>query len=79
MWEQLFVVDPPVKYPKDIKLFAKYWDHHQFMHFLMGLQEDFKTTKAYLLTQSPIPPLNVTVKELIYRGELSIYLLHIII
>ena len=67
MWEQLFIADPPLKYPEDIELFAKYWDCHQFMHFMMGLREDFKPTKASLLTQSPIPPLDVTVKELIWE------------
>jgi len=41
MWEQLFAADPPLRYPEDIDLFAKYWDRRRFMHFMMGLHENF--------------------------------------
>ena len=41
MLEQLSTIDPPLRYPEDIELFAKYWDRRQFMHFMMGLHEDF--------------------------------------
>ena len=37
MWEQLFIADPPLRYPEDIELFAKYRDHRRFMNFMMGL------------------------------------------
>ena len=50
MWEQLFAVDPPLVCSKDIELFVKYWDHRKFMHFMMGLREDFEPTKASLLS-----------------------------
>ena len=65
MWEQLSVADPPLVYSKDIELFVKYWDHHKFMHFMMGLREDFEPTRASLLTRSPTPSLDAVVKELI--------------
>ena len=64
---------------KDIELFVKYWDHRQFMHFMMGLREDFEPTRASLLSRSPTssldtgsllsrsptPSLDTVVKELI--------------
>ena len=37
------------------------------MHFMMGLREDFEPTRASLLSQSPTPSLNATVKELISK------------
>ena len=65
MWEQLSAADAPLRYPEDIKLFAKYRDRRRFMHFMMGLCEDFEPTRASLLSQSPTPSLDVAVKELI--------------
>ena len=50
MWEQLSVADPPLVCSKDIELFIKYWDRHKFMHFMMGLREDFEPTEASLLS-----------------------------
>jgi len=50
---------------KDIELFVKYRDRRKFMHFMMGLREDFELTKASLLSRSPTPALDVAVKELI--------------
>ena len=50
MWEQLFAADPPLVCSKDIKLFVKYRDHRKFMHFMMGLCEDFEPTKDSLLS-----------------------------
>ena len=65
MWEQLFTVDPPLVCSKDIELFVKYRDHHKFMHFMMGLREDFKPTRASLLSRSLTPSLTAAMKELI--------------
>ena len=67
MWEQLFAVDPPLMCSKDIELFVKYRDHRKFMHFMMGLREDFKPTRAFLLSWSPTSSLDVVVKELISK------------
>ena len=53
MWEQLSATNPPLVCSKDIELFVKYWDHRQFMHFMMGLREDFEPTRASLLSRSP--------------------------
>ena len=41
MWEQLSVADPPLVCSKDIELFVKYRDCRKFMHFMMGLRENF--------------------------------------
>ena len=49
----------------DIELFVKYRDRRKFMHFMLGLHEDFEPTRASLLSRSPIPSLNAAVKELI--------------
>ena len=57
--------DPPLVCSKDIELFVKYRDRRKFMHFMMGLHEDFGPTRASLLSRSPIPSLDVTVKEFI--------------
>ena len=65
MWEQLFTANPPLVCSKDIELFVKYRDHRKFMHFMMGLREDFEPTRAFLLSRSPTPSLDATVKELI--------------
>ena len=65
MWEQLFAVDPPLMCSKDIELFVKYRDSHQFMHFMMGLREDFKPTRVSLLSRFPTPSLDAPNKELI--------------
>ena len=65
MWEQLSVANPPLVCFKDIELFVKYRDRCKFMHFMMGLREDFKPTRASLLSRSPTPSLDATVKELI--------------
>ena len=50
---------------KDIELFVKYQDHHKFIHFMVGLPEDFEPTRASLLNRSPTPSLDAAVKELI--------------
>ena len=65
MWEQLSATDPPLVCSKDIELFVKYRDRRKFMHFMIGLREDFKPTKASLLSRSPTPSLDAAVKELI--------------
>ena len=52
---------------KDIELFVKYRDRRKFMHFIMGLREDFEPTKASLLSWSPTPSLNATIKKLISK------------
>ena len=65
MWEQLSAADPPLVCSKDIELFVKYRDRHKFMHFMMGLREDFKPIRASLLSRSPTPSLDAVVKELI--------------
>ena len=65
MWEQLFTVDPPLVCSQDIELFVKYLDRRKFMHFMMGLHEDFESTRASLLSQSPTPSLDAAVRELI--------------
>ena len=65
MWEQLSTADPPLVCFKDIDLFVKYQDHCKFMYFMMGLHEDFKPTRATLLSWSPTPSLDAIVKELI--------------
>ena len=65
MWEQLSTADPPLVCSKDIELFVKYRDRHKFMHFMMGLREDFEPTRVSLLSRSPTPSLDVAVKELI--------------
>ena len=66
MWEQLFAADPPLVCSKDIELFVKYGDYCKFMHFMMGLRENFEPTKAFLLSRSPTPSLDAVVKELIF-------------
>ena len=50
MWEELFAVDPLLVCSKDIELFVKYQDRHKFMHFMMGLCEDFEPTRASLFS-----------------------------
>ncbi|XP_075662530.1 uncharacterized protein LOC142631995 [Castanea sativa] len=67
MWEQLSAVDPPLVCSKDIELFVKYWDRCKFMHFMMGLCEDFELTRAFLLSRSPTPSFDAAVKELIFE------------
>ncbi|KAK4595172.1 hypothetical protein RGQ29_018782 [Quercus rubra] len=66
MWEQLSAADPPLVCSKDIELFVKYRDRRRFMHFMMGLCEDFEPTRASLLSRSPTPSLDAIVKELIF-------------
>ena len=65
MWEQLFAAYPPLVCSKNIELFVKYQDHRKFMHFMMGLHEDFEPTRAFLLSRSLTPSLDAAVKELI--------------
>ena len=65
MWEQLSIADPPLVCSKDIELFVKYRDRRKFIHFMMGLREDFEPTRASLLSRSPTPSLDAAVKELI--------------
>ena len=67
MREQLSATNPSLRYPEYIKLFVQYWDHRRFMHFMMGLHEDFELTRASLLSRSPTPCLNAAVKELISK------------
>ena len=67
MWKQLSATDPPLVCSKDIELFVKYRDRCKFMHFMMGLHEDFEPTRAFLLSRSPTPSLDAAVKELIYE------------
>ncbi|KAL5752556.1 hypothetical protein ACOSQ2_023063 [Xanthoceras sorbifolium] len=50
---------------QDIELFVKYRDRRKFMHFMMGLREDFEPTRASLLSRSPTPSLDAAVKELL--------------
>ena len=65
MWEQLAAANPPLRYAEDIDLFAKNKDRRRFTQFMMGLREDFESTRAALLSHSPLPSLDATVKELI--------------
>ena len=67
MWEQLSAADPPLVCSKDIELFVKYRDCCKFMHFMMGLREDFEPTRTSLLSRYPTPSLDATVKELISK------------
>ena len=67
MWEQLSAVDPPLVCSKDIELFVKYRDRHKYMHFMMGLCEDFEPTRASLLGRFATPSFNAAVKELISK------------
>ena len=67
MWEQLFVANPLLLYPEDIELLVKYRDCCRFMHFMMGLHEDFESTRASLFSWSPTHSLDVAVKELISK------------
>ncbi|XP_075665241.1 uncharacterized protein LOC142634878 [Castanea sativa] len=60
MWEQLSAADPPLMCSKDIEFFVKYRDRRKFMHFMMGLREDFEPTRASLLSRSPTPSLDAT-------------------
>ena len=52
---------------KDIELFVKYRDRHKFMHFMMGLREDFKSTRVFLLSRSLTSSFNAVVKKLISK------------
>ena len=65
MWEQLSTVDPPIMCSKDIELFVKYKNRRKFIHFMMGLCEDFEPTRASLLSRSPTPSLDAAIKKLI--------------
>ena len=65
IWEQLAVVDPPLKYAEGIDLFAKYKDRRSFTQFVMGLCEDFESTRDALLSYSPLPSLDAAIKELL--------------
>ena len=67
MWEQLSVVDPSLVCSKDIELFVKYRDRRKFIHFMIGLREDFEPTRTSLLSWFPTPSLNTAIKELIYE------------
>ena len=67
MWEQLSVVDPSLVCSKDIELFVKYQDRRKFMHFMIGLHEDFEPTRPSMLNWSPTPSLDAIVKELISK------------
>ena len=67
MWEQLSVADPPLVCSKDIELFVKYRDRRKFMHFMMGLREDFEPTRASLLSRSLTSSLDVVIKEVISK------------
>ena len=64
IWEQLSAIDPLLVCFKNIELFVKYWDRRKFMHFMMGLHEDFKPTRASLLSRS-LTSLDAADKELI--------------
>jgi hypothetical protein len=64
-WEQLAAANPPLKYAEDIELFAKYKNRRRFTQFMMGLRENFEPIRATLLSCSPLPSLDATVKELI--------------
>ena len=67
MWEQLFVANPLLLYLEDIEFFVKYRDCRWFMHLMMGLREDFESTRASLFSWSPTHSLDATVKELISK------------
>ena len=67
MWEQLVAADLPLRYAEDIDLFAKYKDRCRFTQFMMGLRDVFEPTRAALLSRSPLPSLDVAVKELIFE------------
>ena len=67
MQEQLSAADSPLVCFKDIDLFVKYQDHFKFMHFMMGLREDFEPTRASLLSRSPTSSLDAGVKKLIFQ------------
>ena len=63
IWEQLSTADPPLVCSKDIELFVKYRDRRKFIHFVIGLREDFEPTRASLLSRYPTPSLDAAVNE----------------
>ena len=63
MREQLFTADLPLVCCKDIELFVKYRDRRKFIHFVIGLREDFEPTRASLLSRYPTPSFDAAVKE----------------
>ena len=67
MWEQLSATDPPLVCSKDIELFVKYLDHHKFMHFMMGLREDFEPTRAFCFADLQLLLLMLQSKSLFLR------------
>ena len=67
MWKKLSIANPPLVCSKDINLFVKYRDCRKFMHFMMGLCEDFEFTRPSLLSRSPTPFLDTTINELISK------------
>ena len=67
MWEQLAVIDPPLKYAEGIDLFAKYKDRRSFTQFMMGLCKDFEPTRDAFLSYSPLPHLMLLSKNFSLR------------
>jgi hypothetical protein len=61
LWEQLSAADPQLKYLEDVKIFTKYRDCRKFMHFMMALRVDFKSTRASLLHCTHLPILKAAI------------------
>jgi hypothetical protein len=55
LWEQLSAVDPQLKNPEDVEIFAKYRDRRKFMHFIMALCADFEPPEPLYYTALLFP------------------------
>jgi hypothetical protein len=65
LWEQLSAANSKLDCSKNIQMFATWLDQRKFMHFMMALQDDFESTRAYLLHRQPLPTLDAAFSELI--------------
>ncbi|ERN12950.1 hypothetical protein AMTR_s00050p00226130 [Amborella trichopoda] len=62
IWDQLALMEP--QWTNDAEIYYKYHDESHIVQFLMALQDDFKSIRASILYQTPLPTVDATLAEL---------------
>ncbi|KAK4384587.1 Retrovirus-related Pol polyprotein from transposon TNT 1-94 [Sesamum angolense] len=65
LWDQLAICDPVWPNVEATKVYADLRDRQHVWHLLMTVRDEFESVQSSLLHQSPLPKLDIVIKDLI--------------
>ncbi|KAL0307388.1 UNVERIFIED_CONTAM: hypothetical protein Scaly_2984000 [Sesamum calycinum] len=75
LWDQLAICDPVWPNVEATKVYADLRDRQHVWHLLMTLRDEFESVQSSLLHRSPLPKLDIVIKDLISE-EIRLNTLH---